>query len=83
MSGITLAYAQAILDGYLEAQRCDPAGNLQSVTINGRSVTYSSAADLMELINYWSSIVARLQRSAAGGSRYSVVLPNFSGRNCR
>lgn len=82
MSGISLADAQSTLDALIEAQKCDPIGALGSVSINGRTVTYKDSKDLIEQINYWSRIVAGLQRTAAGASRHGFVLPNFNGR-CR
>jgi hypothetical protein len=76
---ITLADAQTILNAHVEALKCDPVGMLGSVTIGGRTVTYKSAEELMQTINYWSRIVATLQRRAAGGSRHGYLLPNFRG----
>jgi hypothetical protein len=77
VSGLTLETSQQILNALLEAQLSGSLGGIQSVSIAGRTVTYSTAADLMKLINYWSAIVARFQRSTAGASRYAV--PNFRG----
>jgi len=80
MSGITLANAQAIVEALVQAQISDPVGALGSVTIGGRTVTYKSADDLIKMLNYWQRTAANLQRIAAGVSRTSFVLPNFSGR---
>lgn len=82
MSGISLADAQTILTALIEAQKCDPVGAIGSISINGRTVTYKGSDDLIKQVNYWARIVAGLQRNAAGVSRTSFVLPNFSGR-CR
>lgn len=78
MSGITLSQAQQILDKLIEQQTCDPAGSIGSVSIAGRSVSYRSASDLIELIDYWSGKVAELQRKAAGMSRIGMKLAKFS-----
>ncbi len=78
MSGITLTQAQQILNALIEQQICDPAGSLGSVSIAGRSVSYRSAADLIELINFWEGKVAELQRRAAGMSRIGMKLAKFS-----
>jgi hypothetical protein len=79
MSGITLAQAQQVLDALMQAQIDDPSGSLGSVTVNGRTVTYRSAEDVIKLINYWRSIVAEKSRQAAGGSRISVRRASFRG----
>jgi hypothetical protein len=78
---ITLADAQSILKKLIDAQACDPVGALGSVTVGGHTVTYKGADDLIKMINYWSRVAANLQRAAAGVSRTSFVLPNFSGRS--
>jgi hypothetical protein len=78
MSGITLAQAQQILDWLIEQKICDPAGNIGSVSIAGRSVSYRSAADLDEEIFRWQEIVTELQRRAAGMSRIGMKLAKFS-----
>lgn len=79
---ITLENAQKILNALIEAQACDPLTQVGSFSIEGRTVSYRSADDLITLINYYSRLVANLQRVAAGAPRTSFVLPNFNGR-CR
>lgn len=81
MSGITLTDAQAILDVLVEAQKCEGAGYIGSFTVGGHSVSFKSGAELIDQINYWSRIVASLQRRAAGQSRHGYFVPNFSGRS--
>ena len=78
MSGIPLSKAQEILDALIEQQVCDPSGNLGSVSVGGRTVSYRSAEDLLKLINYWSRIVAEQTRRAAGSPRHSMKTARFS-----
>jgi hypothetical protein len=78
---ITLAQAQQVLDALVQAQIDDPVGTLGSFTIAGRTVSYKSADELIKSINYWSGIVARLQRSAAGAPRHGRSVASFRG--CR
>lgn len=80
MSGISLADAQAILDLNVQAQMADPAGTIGSYTLAGRTTTYKSAADLIDYIDYYSGIVARLQRKAAGGGRIGFSVASFNSR---
>lgn len=70
---ITLAQAQTNLDALLAL----PPGDIGSVNISGRTVTYRSAAELQSLINYWTRIVAGLKRKADGQSRHSVAAASF------
>jgi len=74
---ITLAQAQAILDALIQQQICDPVGNIGSVSIAGRSVSYRSAADLIEQIDYWSRMVARLTAQQSG-VRHGIKVARFS-----
>jgi hypothetical protein len=67
---ITLSDAQAILAKLIELQKSDPVGALQSITMSGYTVSFKTADDLIKGINYWSSVVTRLQRAAAGGQRH-------------
>jgi hypothetical protein len=79
MSGITLVQAQGILDSLIIAQAAGVTG-FSSVSIAGRTVTYSSAADLIALINYWSRVVNRL----SGGGRAGFSVASFNpGYRCR
>lgn len=73
---ITLANAQTILDNLVEAQAAG-VNEFTSVTIAGRTVTYRNAADITQLINYWSRIVAQLRRKAAGRSRHGYAVADF------
>lgn len=73
MTGITQAQAQAQLDALLAAQ----TNNLLSISIGGRTVTYRTAKDLLEAINYWSRVLAGIQRNAAGQSRHGMSAASF------
>jgi len=76
MSGITLEKAQAALDALVAAQ-IESAGTA-SVSIDGKTVTYSSLADIIEGINYWQGVVTRLQRIGAGGSSLGYSVASFN-----
>ena len=65
-TNISLSDAQAILDGLIQAQKEDPIGALNGITVNGRSYSFKSADDLIKMINYWTSMVSQLKRSAVG-----------------
>lgn len=82
MSGITLAQAQAILDALVEAQTSDPLTHVGSFSIEGRTVSYRSAQDLIDLISFWERKVSQLARAGQGSHGPRYILPNFSGR-CR
>jgi hypothetical protein len=82
MSGITLTQAQTILNNLLEAQTCDPVTHVGSFSVEGRTVSYRSAEDLITLITFWEQKVAALTRASRGGVGPRHLLPNFSGR-CR
>jgi hypothetical protein len=81
MTDVTLAQAQQVLDALVRAQIEDPSGSLGSVTVNGRTVSYRNAEDVIKLIEYWRGLVATKQRQAAGGSRISMKRASFRG--CR
>jgi hypothetical protein len=81
MTDITVAQAQQVLDALIQAQIDDPSGSLGSITVNGRTVTYRTAEDVIKLINYWRGLVASLTRTSRGGSRISMKLASFRG--CR
>jgi len=72
---ITVAQAQAQLDALLAAQ----AGQMLSVSVGGRTVTYRSLKEVTDAINYWSRLLAQLQRVAAGGPRVGHSLADFRG----
>ena len=76
MSAITLEQAQAQLSALMAAQ----ASNLRTVSIAGRSVSYASAGEMIEAINYWTRMVSKLQRQAAGVSRHGYSLADFRSR---
>ena len=73
MSGITQAQAQANLDSLVNAQ----INNMLSVSIGGRTVSYRTGKDLIDAINYWSRVLAGLQRTAAGLSRHGMSAAAF------
>lgn len=75
---ITLAQAQANLDALMAAQAGNPSG-LRTVSIGGRSVSYASAQEMLEAINYWTRMVNTLQRRAAGGPRHGYSVADFRG----
>lgn len=77
MSGITLTQAQQILDALIQAQIDDPIGALGSVSVGGRTVSYKSADELITQTNYWSGVVADLQRKAAGANRHGRSVASF------
>ena len=77
MSTITLEQAQAQLTALLGAQ----ASNLRTVSIGGRSVSYASAGEMIEAINYWTRMVNTLQRQSDGIARHGYSVADFrSGR---
>lgn len=81
MSGITLSQAQQVLDALVQAQIDDPSGTLGSVTVNGRTVSYRNAEDVIKLIEYWRGIVNQKKRIADGRSGIGMKLASFRG--CR
>lgn len=66
---ITLPDAKAILAKLIEVQKNDPIGAIQSVTVAGHTWSFKSASELQSMINYWSRIVADLERQRAGRRR--------------
>ena len=76
-TAITLAQAQAQLDALMAAQ----ANNLRAVSIGGRSVSYASAQEMIDAINYWTRMVNDLSRRADGVARHGFSVADFrSGR---
>lgn len=73
MAGLTLAQAQAQLDALIVAS----ASQTLEVQYNGRSVTYRSAKDIIDLIGYWERRVHELIRLAAGQPRLNIKLADF------
>lgn len=80
-TAISLADAQAILAKLIEAQKCDPIGALGSVSINGRSVSFKSADELITMINYWTNIVSQLTQRAAGAPTFGRSAAVFTRCN--
>jgi hypothetical protein len=72
---MTLEQAQAQLDALLAAQ----VSNLRTVSIAGRSVSYASAQEMIDAINYWQRQVTILSRQAAGLSRHGYSVADFRG----
>ena len=77
MSAITLAQARAQRDALLASQA---AGSLQSISIHGRTVTYASAAEFQEQLNWWIRVVSELERVASGRNRHGVSHADFRTR---
>ena len=72
-TAITLAQAQAQLDALMTAQ----SGNTLTVRFGERSVTYRTATEIIEQINYWSRLVTELSRTAMGASRHGYAVADF------
>ena len=73
MAGITLAFAEAQLALWLEADAKVASG--QSYTIAGRSLSRVDAGAITEKINYWDAKAKSLSASAAGVRRTRYVGP--------
>jgi len=73
MAGITLAYAEAQLQEWLEADAKVAAG--QSYSIGSRTLTRVDARDITDKINYWNGWVEKLTARAQGRSRIRYVVP--------
>jgi len=73
---LTLTEAQAQLDAW-EAASLAVASN-QSYTIKDRSLTRADASDILAMINYWSGMVARLTRNAAGENKNGFSFAKFN-----
>lgn len=76
---ITLADAQAALDSLVQAQ-AQGVTEFSAVSVEGRSYSYRSIQEILEGIRFWSEIVTRLRRQAAGGKRLGYSVANF--RSC-
>lgn len=77
MSAITLEQAQAQLAALLAIQ----SSGLRTVSIAGRSVSYASAQEIIDAINYWTRVCNDLSRKASGLSRHGYSVADFrSGR---
>lgn len=73
-TAITLEQAQAQLTAMLAAQS---AGNLRSISINGRTTTFATSAEFIDQLNYWTRMVTEFQRRAAGRSRHGFAGASF------
>ena len=71
MAGITLAQAQAKLDGYLAAEDAVLSG--QSYSISGRQLTRADLKEIRAGISAWEQKVIRL--TAQGGIRVRGAVP--------
>lgn len=76
MTAITLAQAQAKLTALLTAQDNDTL----TVRFGDRSVTYRSAQEMREQVNYWARLVTELQRQAVGASRHGFSVADLRSR---
>ncbi len=74
MAGITLAQAQTNLDKWIATSESVAGG--KSITRDGHSWTQADAAEIQNMINFWSGKVAQLSHSVATrrGIRYGVPL---------
>jgi hypothetical protein len=70
---ITLEQAQAQLDALLAAE----SGNMLTVSIGGRTVTYDTAEQRTAQVNYWQRVVAGLKRKAGGLSHHGMSVARF------
>jgi len=79
MAGITIAQAQASLDALVLASQTYTGKQKVKIqtSAGSREVEYASLGDLTEAINYWSRVLAGLERSAAGASRHGAALADF------
>ena len=81
MSGITVIQAQATVDALVAAaQTFNGFARVSMQTTAGRrDVEYTSLDQLTKAINYWSRLLANLERKAGGYSRHGVSLADFTG----
>ena len=73
MAGITLAYAEAQLQLWLEADQKVAAG--QSYSIGSHTLTRVDASDITRKIDYWNGWVEKLSARARGQSRIVYMVP--------
>lgn len=66
----TAADAQEILNGIIAAEKADPIGVLESVTVNGRTYAFKTVDEILKYKNYLSRIIADSQRAAAGAPTF-------------
>lgn len=62
---VTLASAQAQLTAWTAASLALAEG--QSYTMNGRSLSLTDAAEVREMLNYWSNIESNLLAAQSSG----------------
>lgn len=79
-TAISLSDAQTILAKLVEVQKNDPIGALSSVSVNGRTVSFKSADELITSINYWTNIVSQLTQRAAGAPTFGRSAATFTRR---
>lgn len=75
-AAITLAEAQA----KLAALKASSASETLTVRYADRMITYRTAQEIIEQINYWARVVTELQRTAMGASRHGYATADFSRR---
>lgn len=66
MAAITLAQAQSHLQSWLDADIALTEGQSYAIDVAGsrRTLTRADAAEVRKNIDYWSSMVTRLQRGS-------------------
>lgn len=73
MSNMTLAQYVTLRDALIET----PPSAMGSVSIAGRTVTWTSLAEFREHLIWLEGIITSLRTVAAGGSRLGFSLANF------
>lgn len=65
-------FTVAECDEHIAALKCqlldDPLGSIGSVSINGRTVSYKTTQDLMDIVKFWERQRSEAVASAAGRS---------------
>ncbi|TXI91910.1 MAG: hypothetical protein E6Q33_09095 [Neisseriales bacterium] len=69
-----LEHAKEFLDLYREAIKAAVAGN-KAYTINGRSITRYSIAELRNEFNYWQAEVDRIEAGMTSQTKVSRFIP--------
>lgn len=78
MTLFTVAECDTAIAALKEQLVCDPAGSIGSMSINGRTVTYRSAADLQEILRMWMRNRSDAARAIAGVGRTKMSVAKFS-----
>ncbi len=73
MSNMTLAQYVALRDALIET----PPNAMGSVSVAGRTVTWSSLKEFREQLVWLEGMITTLRTVAAGGSRLGFSLANF------